>query len=325
MDVLFVVTIDTESDKATDWSGSPKRSFDAVTHAIPERFMPLFERFSVVPTFLLSPEVIENDACVDVLRRLDGAAELGTHLHGEFAEPMRTFYPHNMAGCRTLAMQSSFPPDVERKKLQWLTELFAQKFGSHPKSFRAGRFGMGFETLPALTTLGYMVDTSVTPGMLWSDEGGEADFRNWTVEPKRLTFPVPLEPMPRSIVEIPVTLLPKSRLSGCLEAKGLKRLTGFPARLLRRVGGFRWLRPSFNNEKEMVRLCREVVRAGERGTRPVILNMMLHNVEVVPNASPYARTHEETDVILDRMAGVFQFGRSEGYRFVNLSAASQSI
>lgn len=223
-------------------------------------------------------------------------------------------------------MQCSFPVDVEREKLRWLTELFEQKFDYRPKSFRAGRFGMRLETLPALTALGYMVDTSVTPGVLWSDEGGEADFRKWSVEPKRLTFSEPeFEPKPRSIVEIPVTLLPKSRLSGCFETRGLKRLTGFPARLIHRIGGFRWLRPSFSNDKEMIRLCREVVRAGERGSRSVILNMMLHNVELIPNASPYARTQAETDLILERMARVFQFGRSEGYRFVNLSTASEVI
>ena len=48
-------------------------------------------------------------------------------------------------------------------------EAFRTAFGRPPRSFRAGRFGIGENTVPILDSLGYAVESSVTPHVDWSD------------------------------------------------------------------------------------------------------------------------------------------------------------
>jgi hypothetical protein len=129
---------------------------------VPERLQPHFERHGVRPTYLLSPEVLRDDACAALFRDLDGSAELGTHLHAEFIEPRAS-----MTAERTDAFQGELPPFVEYGKLLNLTALFCKRFGRPPTSFRAGRYGLGRRTLRFLEQLGYLVDSSVTPHVWW--------------------------------------------------------------------------------------------------------------------------------------------------------------
>jgi hypothetical protein len=86
---ILVITIDTEIDRSRDWSIANPPSFRSVLEAIADRLTPLFSRYGARPTYLLSPEVIEDDACVRCLRGLANV-ELGTHLHGDFVDPGRT-------------------------------------------------------------------------------------------------------------------------------------------------------------------------------------------------------------------------------------------
>jgi len=80
---FLCVTIDCECDKGPRWRTELPLSFTGVTVGIAEKLHPLFARFGVKPTYLLSSEVMSDAASVEVLRSLEGA-ELGTHLHGEF-------------------------------------------------------------------------------------------------------------------------------------------------------------------------------------------------------------------------------------------------
>lgn len=322
MDVYFAVTIDTESDRSPDWSISKNTSFHSVTYAIPYKFMPLFEKYLVIPTFLLSPEVVENDKCVKVLQNLKDGAELGTHLHSEFAEPFRTLFPSNMAGKKTKIMQSRYSENIEKKKLEWTTKLFQTKFGYLPKSFRAGRFGLGKNTLEHLAYLGYTVDTSVTPGIRWCDEGGKADFREWTFNSKRITVS---EKNNLTIVEIPITILPKSMGERMFESSRLMHFSIMAQSLLNRINEANWLRPSYNTADRMINICKKVIKFSKDKSKPIILNMMLHNVEVISNASPYSKSQFQANLVMERMEKVLEYGRAEGFIFQSLSKTAEAI
>lgn len=49
----------------------------------------------------------------------------------------------------------------------------------------------------------------------------------------------------------------------------------------------RWLRPYYSTTSQMIRLSKKLISDSPKG-QPVILNMMFHNVEVIPGLSPYA-------------------------------------
>jgi hypothetical protein len=52
---------------------------------------------------------------------------------------------------------------------------------------------------------------------------------------------------------------------------------------------------------------------------------MFHNVEVVADASPYAATDTEAHRIVDRLAALLEFARSEGVTYARLGDLPQLL
>lgn len=121
--------------------------------------------------------VLSYPGCIEILKQEQQAgAEIGTPLH----------------------VGDEFPCNVpqERWHLEQLTSLYERAFGTQPCSYRAGRYGMSDKTLTALGELGYKVDSSVTPHVDWSAQGGP-DYR---LCPNRPYWD-------RGILEVPITIL----------------------------------------------------------------------------------------------------------------------
>ena len=181
------------------------------------------------------------------------------------------------------------PPAVERAKIEALTSLFVHTFGTRPRSFRAGRFGIGGASLGILADLGYTVDSSVTPFIDWSGAGpGAPDFRQAPFIPYHPDPHAPATAGQGPVWEIPVTIRPRL-------AHRLPVMRRFLARRLRP----RWLRPTWGSAGALIDLARDVwneapPRASADATRaaPPIWNVMFHNVEVVAGASPYSATED---------------------------------
>jgi hypothetical protein len=305
---LVTVTIDTEVDKDATWRISSPATFRAVTDAVPALLTPLFERYGVVPTYLLSAEVIEDDAASDVLADLGSRAELGTHLHPQFVEPMRTLDASTMAGRLADDIQAQCGREVEAAKLTSLTRLFRDRFGRAPTSFRAGRYGASRHTLELLAGLGYLVDSSVTPGLLWRYPEGRVDHRSWEPTPRWV------ETTAGRILELPLSI----RAGGCLAAP-LQRLPELGRRMGRKAFGRRaehqWLRPSWNGAAELVGYAKA-------SDEPVLV-CMFHNIELVAGASPYADDDAGVRRILAALEGFLAHCRARGDEFVGLTAAAE--
>ena len=76
----IIVSIDTECDKDENWLIRRPLSFTNVTRGIRERLTPLFTRYNIKPTYLISPEVLNSRGSVESLKSIENC-ELGTHLH----------------------------------------------------------------------------------------------------------------------------------------------------------------------------------------------------------------------------------------------------
>ena len=313
---ILCVTIDCERDKGPGWRARRPQSFAGVHQGIGERLDPLFRRFGVKPTYLLSPEVMRDAAAAECIARLPGSAERGTHLHAEYVGPDLD------DDAESLVFQAALPPAQERAKLVALTELFTRSFGARPRSFRAGRFGIGAASLGILADLGYRVDSSVTPFVDWTGAGPGAP--SFARAPTAAYRPDPRAPAlvaapgAGPIWEVPLTIRPR-----LWHRQPLAR--GFLQRRLRH----RWLRPSWGSARALIGLARAVWRestdrrqgAGRvaSSAAPPIWNVMFHNVEVVAGASPYARDEDEARAILDRLAALLAFARDAGARSVGLA------
>jgi hypothetical protein len=297
--VYLCVSIDCECDKGPGWKTRQPLSFAGITTGIAERLQPLFRRYGAKPTYLLSPEVIRDPASVAALAAIETECELGTHLHGEFAEP-GAFEPEV-----TAAFQCHYDRPTEQEKLRSLTALFADAFLQKPRSFRAGRFGIGRHSLGILADLGYTVDSSVTPFKDWAKAGApEASFRHAPTQPYWPDLEKPAEiAAPGSLLEIPVTIRPAA-------------LSWLP--LFGSLIEPRWLRPTKGSVAKLVRLAEDEIAAARPTGRPILLNCMFHNVEIMPGLSPYAQSQEEADAILGRLEGLLAFAASLGIPIIGL-------
>jgi hypothetical protein len=294
------VSIDTESDKGKGWRSRRPLSFEGITDGVVQRLHPLFQRFGAKPTYLLSPEVMRDEGSIAALRRIAASCELGTHLHGEFAEP-GAHEPDV-----TSDFQRDYTPEIERKKLTYLTDLFIRAFDHQPQSFRAGRFGIGPASIGILESLGYAVESSVTPHMDWTSSGAPGlAFMDAPTQPYRPDPTDPGRPGTASLLEVPVTI--RRRFINALPVLG------------GRVDP-RWLRPTRGTDASIVRVAQDEIADARRAAphRPVILNAMFHNVEVVPHLSPYAASEEAARCILGRVRALLAFAHREAISVVGL-------
>jgi hypothetical protein len=323
--VILVVSIDTECDKGPAWRTQFPLSFRSITEALPEVLMPLFRRHGVIPTFLLSPEVIQNDESVRVLGGLRDC-ELGTHLHGEFVEPET-----NPAALVTDTPQSAYDADIEERKLANLTEMFRTRFRRQPRSFRGGLFALSSNTLRILDSLGYEVDSSVTPFRTNRYHGGlECNYWGASLHPYHPSGRDARRPGNLRLCEVPVTLFNPhfARWPAVL----LRRLNDRTARRINRMRFLGaemrtfWVRPFRGSADELAEWS-EAVIGSWRGPGPPLINVMFHSVEAQPAASPYAQTEGDVGVLVDSLARLFaHLRRRYGVESVGLAdAAGRSV
>jgi hypothetical protein len=282
-------------------------------------------RLGVNPTYLLSPEVIRDDAAATVLQHLPGSPELGTHLHGEYIEPEPCWDAEG-----TYAMQCDYPAELERAKLQRLTELFRERFGYTPRSFRAGRYGIAARTIPVLAALGYAVDSSVTPYKWW------APHVRFTTAPPFPYYPAAHdinEPAPEgTVLEIPVSVLPG--LFGKLPPRWRARFNPYHpvvAWLWRRWNRSVWdLRPrlfyaAFTPLQELLQTVEWYRRLSEETGHDVALVMTCHSCEFRPGANPYFPTRQQCRQFIDTMLRVSDYALRRGFVPATLTQIAQSV
>lgn len=299
--IYLTITIDVEPDCSPTWHYSSPLTFKGVTVGIKERLQPLFNKHHIIPTYLINNVVLEDKESVEVFRNLTGRFELGTHLHPEFIEPMKKY--DNYAGKKGEADLCFYPKYIEFEKIKNITQLFFEKFGYYPASFRAGRFSAGPNTIESLQKLGYKVDTSVTPHICWDDFSREkpVDYTNALEQPYLIKPGSLLQSSNEGkILEVPVSI----RLEEVnFFTEFLKSFAGLRRPINRRVP--QWLRPYYSNFKDFKKICNYLKKSYDENM--VVYNMMFHNVEVLPGLSPYTKTNKESERYLNLLNSFFDF------------------
>lgn len=297
----FAITIDTEVDKSRDWSVASDAGFEGVRRGVQCILHPLFSEYGVSPVYFLSNEVLVNDELCSFFKdcQTSNKAELGTHLHYEAAGPLAVGH---IAGRKLDGVQAQLNENDERLALAWLTDIYKQKFAKNPVSFRAGRYGLSRNSISLLAELGYKVDSSVTPGLMWEYTDGVnqfvADYRRAPMMPYECAANCPSEVGNSGILQIPITLQKSS-----LSVREIARLS---------IGKRRrwiWLRPMFASKRELLKIIKTVA---ERKSSSDILVMMFHNMEVIPGKSPYCSTEEDATRYLDALVYFIEQAQANG-------------
>jgi len=216
--------------------------------------------------------IASDPASVEMLLRVveDGRSEIGTQLH-PWVNP-----PDREAVSPVNSYAGNLPRALEAAKLDALTHTIAAAFGRAPRAYRAGRYGIGPNTLTLLAERGYRLDSSVRAGYDYSHDGGP-DFSAVGSAAYRLA----------DLIELPLTTV----FTGLLRRRGapvyraLGRLPhgrGAFARsgLLNRVA----LTPE---DMPLAEVLAAVDVAVEEGAR--MITFSFHSPSLAPGNTPYVR------------------------------------
>ena len=121
------------------------------------QFQQFAENIGVVPTYLIDWPIATSaraqEMLGDYVRR--GKAEIGIQLHPwvnpPFEEKVNAY--NSYAG--------NLPPDLEEAKYRKLRDKIEESFGTLPRIYRAGRYGLGPQTTRLLSETGIAIDSSV--------------------------------------------------------------------------------------------------------------------------------------------------------------------
>ena len=288
-----IVSLIVDAEEDFNWS----RPFEgtaystACMHAIGP-LQEILSSYALPPTYLLTYPVLEDPAAIRLLRhQLDrGACQLGVQMHPWVNPPFGT------GGDRRLSFPLNLPATIEEAKIVRLAEKFAAAFGFPPRVFKAGRYGIGPQTIALLERLGFLVDTSIAPRTDLGEEGGP-DFSDFDTAP--FWFGAS-----RRLLELPV----------CREVVGWSGAAA-PA-IYRPVAGPRaapvraalsWIRcaervtlsPEGNDSAAMRRLIRGTTDSGQR-----VLTMSFHSSSLAIGHNPYVRSQRDLHVFYDRLSEV---------------------
>jgi len=320
--LLLIVSLDTEED---NWNrsrtGVTVRNIGAL-----RRLARLFDRLGVRPTYFTTYQVAIDREAAAVVRDVGDASrgEIGAHLHPWNTPPLaEEFVARN-------SMVKNLPADLQLAKIETLTQALEDAFGRRPSAFRAGRYGIGPETVAALVACGYRVDSSVSPfvNLEKVDDGPTfvgAPFKRYRLAPDRdVREPDPHGP----VVEMPLSYgfnrgpFPVwDRVQRFLEVAPLRwlRLPGIASRvgLSRRL----CLNPEHESVADMLTLSARLLDHGVRQ-----LHMSYHTPSLIPGLSPFTPTaadvenlYASIEAYVEGLAGLTDF------RFATVSEAAELL
>jgi hypothetical protein len=301
----FTVFCDTEEE--FDWSRPRSRDNRSTTHmaAMPD----LQERFrerAVKCVHLVDHPIATDPASIAMLRDWLERDEIsiGTQLH-PWVNP-----PHDEEVNTFNSFVGNLPIELERAKIENLTETIASAFGRRPIVYRAGRYGVGPNTADLLVEAGYRADVSVRALHDYSDERGP-DFSR--------VRPFPFRVGGRGLVELPLS----AAYVGRLRAKGravyraaarVPRGRGilFRTGLLNRVP----LTPEGVPLAEALEAARALIGDGLRW-----FSLSFHSPSVEPGHTPFVRDESDLRTFHAWWDGMFDFFERQGIKPASIEEA----
>jgi len=293
---ILLTVVDTEEE--FEWGGEFDRGATGVTaiRRLPE-FQSVCNEWGVHPTYVVDYPVADKPEAYSVIRRfLDrGEAAIGAHLH-PWVNP-----PAEEEVCDRNSFPGNLPPDLEMRKIRVLSDRIEDTLGVRPRVYKAGRYGLGPQTLASLAGAGFLCDLSVHPGADLRLSGGP-DYSRFG--------PEPFWTGPRGqILELPVT----SGYRGALWrfSRPLNRVARTP--LLRRLpirgalsrsGLLERLRlsPEGMGLAEHRRLAETLLRRGER-----VFTFSFHSTSLEPGCTSYVRNEKEQRRFLESCRQFFEY------------------
>jgi peptidoglycan/xylan/chitin deacetylase (PgdA/CDA1 family) len=286
----FMVTVDVEEE--FDWYGPLDVGHRATTAmaAFPAAHR-WFQAQGTALTCYVDHPIARDARAVAMLGEMlaDGRSEIGTQLHPWVNPPFVAARPGD-------SYAGNLPPAVEAAKIDVLTDAIAAAFGTRPRAYRAGRYGIGPRTLALLSARGYRADSSVRAHYDYSADGGP-DFGGCDSGAFRRD----------GILALPLTTLHIGRLARF--GPWLDRIGGAVphGRGILARGGLSSRIAMTPEDMPVDAVLDAIDRATDRGVR--LITLSFHSPSLVPGHTPYVRDAADLarfwawwNAVFDRMA-----------------------
>ncbi|MFN3818925.1 polysaccharide deacetylase family protein [Blastomonas sp.] len=305
----YLVTIDVEEE--FDWTRPIRRegySLDAIG-AIGE-FQKLCEQYGVTPLYLVDWPIISDPRGREIYGALvrEGRAEVGIQLH-PWVNP-----PFDEEVTQRNSYAGNLPPELERAKFLALRDAITEATGKQPIVYRAGRYGIGPQTLNLLREAGVRFDTSVRTNFDYSKSEGP-DFSHYPLEPYWLD-------RGRGIVELPVTsvywglLRRQATVFPLAQMAGLTKSLMARGRLLERIS----LTPEGISVTEAIRGIDIALDDGLP-----ILNFSFHSPSLRPGHTPYVRDQAGVEAFFSWWHAVLSYLAARDVRPTSIAQIDAAI
>jgi hypothetical protein len=316
MNSSLVFTVDTEPDD--QWSTAlPDGSLPHFTFANTRglnRLKDFFRKHDAPVTWMTSYSVARDPESARVLRAAsEENDEIAGHLHGWETPPFAAF------DRTSRPFIGEYDSAMRLAKHRSLLAAHGDAFGALPVSYRAGRWGVDALELQHLSELGYLIDSSVPPGIDFRDRAGlrqlGPDFRSYLkrggLHPHRAGA---LWEAPASIV--PVGLLNDGAAAMAIARAAARRdegssaarvLSGALARL--RLHRLIWIRPLKHPRAQLVQATHALLRRGVP-----LVNVMFHSSEAFAGTSPLSRRAEDVERLYADLEAIIIAARAHGAR-----------
>jgi hypothetical protein len=320
----FILTIDTEADN--QWDFGRELSVENIKYV--PRFQVLCEKFNIKPVYLVTSEVCDDNFAKEIFKDYISAnkAEIGSHLHVWTTPPFE-----DKDGFRfndfNHAFANEIPNELLSEKIKHLTGQVESSFGIKPLSFRSGRYGFNEDLAKILIDNNYIIDSSVTPYVSWSDyqvikgSVGGPDFIDKTPFPYYYNF------QRGSLFEVPVTILPTKfplNRNNSLAVRYFRNVDDrFVLKVFRKLF-FRnqplWMRPlPWMN----IDLFDELLNEAIKTDLPFIV-MMFHSSELMPGCSKYRPDKGSVETLYDILEKFFILLKNKNIDSVTLTEAAKN-
>jgi hypothetical protein len=304
----FIVTIDTEGDDI--WNG-PREITTRNALYLP-RFQQLCECFGLKPTYLVNYEMAVSPAFVEFGRDVQarGKGEIGMHLHAWNSPPIAALTGDDN---RHKPFLIEYPADALRAKVDFMTKLLQDVFGTPITSHRAGRWAMNEHYARTLIEYGYLTDCSVTPYVDWRGTlgnpvaAGGSDYRDFPTEPYFIDPEDIGRPGNSPLLEVPMTVSKRCPPALRPLVRAILSRPGLPRHVVSRMLRNQWLRPNGYNRSAMIAQVEEAAAAGASH-----VEFMLHSSEFMPAGSPtfpdarsVERLYADLEALFERASALF--------------------
>ncbi len=304
----FIVTVDTEEE--FDWNApfsAAQRSVGHIAHAA--AFQSLCEEFGVKPVYLVDHPIASDAKAVSILGEYAACnkASIGLHLHPWVTPPFVEEVN------RTNSYSCNLPIELEREKLLTLYDTVSSAFHITPNIYRAGRYGVGDNTIKILNELGIAFDSSVRTSFDYSSDTGP----NFALEPVN-----PFWISDGLMIELPVTTVFGGKLRRYGQGIFDKLSNGTARGLLSKTGMLE--RIAFTPEGiPMDKSILGIELAIEAGVG--ILNFSFHSPSLAPGFTPYVRNRDDLENFYTWWRGVFEYLSRRGVRPIGLEHLSEAL